>query len=175
MSNWRLVVSVMWVALALLTSCQRTAPQSPSYRSSRPTDTDTALLALMQANQHLADAADRDVSGYIRRCGIDDYARLENGLWVRKPLPHDTVLHPRGQQVQLRIEVRRLDSTLLLDSHTEYTLGQGGLPVAMEELVAAVPSGDSVQAAAPWYAAYGAQGTQGIPPYENIALTIWVY
>lgn len=63
--------------------------------------------------------------------------------------------------------VKDLQGNLLLDEQKEYRLGHCDLPEAVEHNLAAQRS-----ILAPYYVAFGSQGTDAIPPYTNVIIEI---
>jgi hypothetical protein len=58
------------------------------------------------------------------------------------------------------------------DSDITVRIGKYELPAAVDENITEWHHGAHVRMFAPWYAAYGIQGTDYIPPYENVIIEL---
>ena len=164
-------IALLVLCMTLLCACRRTAPQRPS-RPSDPPKVDSALLALMDINRHLADAADTELVRWVRQQSAE-FVQIEDGVWLQKPLPAQGGVTPRqDERWNIHLQVRRLDGTLLADRQLRCLIGRKALPDAVETVVALMHDGDSALVAAPWYTAYGVQGYDAVPPYENVLFRI---
>lgn len=162
------------LGLLFVVACSRTAPQRPSQRNgvSAKTETDSSLLAMMSVNRRLSEQADLDVARYIERAS-ESYSQLPSGAWIGYPHREEPLL-PEGA-LALHMVVRRLTGELLLDSEREVRLGREALPVAVEEALPLADRGEKLELVCPWYTAFGAQGTEGVGPYENVRIEIEIH
>ena len=87
MSTWQAnkimrttILPLVFLLVLALTGCHRTAPQSPTYRSSRQeVRVDSSLLQAIETNQHLAEEADRELTMFVD----SGFAQQELGYWSR--------------------------------------------------------------------------------------------
>lgn len=68
--------------------------------------------------------------------------------------------------------VKDLQGNLLLDEQKEYRLGHCELPEAVENTLNYQLSTINFKVLAPYYVAFGSQGTDAIPPYTNVIIEI---
>lgn len=161
---------IIWLGvIGVLCSCTpQTGAQSPSTRNGQRTRTDTTLLHLIEINQHLAEEADRQVAQYS-----EGYALNEIGFWARGL---KTVAQPlqEGEQVEMRISIYGLDSTLYESVAQTYTIGKIEHAQAVVEVLQEMEHGQHVSILAPWYVAFGGTGAHNVPPYTNVRIEIEV-
>lgn len=157
----------------LVSSCTRQAPQRPSQRKGEAATVDSAALALMQMNQQLAFAADREVTKASQLQG-EPFAVYDAKTWVHISDRGDASsgTPKEGERWVIRMQVCNLDGLLLEDSEHSYCIRKGELPAAVEENISELHHGAKARLIAPWYSAFGAQGTTHIPPYENVIIDI---
>ncbi|MCR4663987.1 MAG: FKBP-type peptidyl-prolyl cis-trans isomerase [Paludibacteraceae bacterium] len=162
----RILAVVLTAEVLLLTSCQRTAPQIPSYRSGRQeVRVDSSLIQAIETNQHLAEEADRALAIYAD----SGFAQQEPGYWSRGLVEADSTLET-GSTVTLHRKVYSLDSVLLEDVTTEVTVGQSGETQAVSDALSQMERGQQVTLLVPWYLGYGATGSLTVAPYTNIRI-----
>lgn len=157
-------------------SCQRTAPQRPTVHGRAQTaQVDSATMQLLSFNQQMTDAADRELSAWVQKDSIYGWAQREDGVWVRRDSAFalvDESPYDNGQTIQLHMQIRRLDGTLVIDTKEKHTLGSNRLPMGIENVLREMVPGSSSTIAVPWYAGYGVQGNEIIGKYENIIVQI---
>jgi len=165
-------VHLLIVLIAAMTvGCGGRGPQRPSFRSGSEPEVDSAQLALMALNQHLAQTADQEVR-IKAQAQEEQYALYESGAWghvfdygnTSGPSPQ------RGETWTVHMRVYSLDGKLYSDIIQEMPIGQYELPLAIEASISEWHRGARVRMIAPWYAAYGMQGKEGVPPYENVII-----
>ena len=165
-------IAVFVIALAL-TACT-IAPQRPSQRSDETPVPDSALMMQVEAHRMLAQAADAQLVEYIRLHPGHWFAQ-EDGSWVLDPNPDPFPHRAREigeQSVALHMVVKDLQGNLLLDEQKEYRLGHCELPEAVENTLHSTLSTLNLIILAPYYVAFGSQGTDAIPPYTNVIIEI---
>ena len=157
----------------LLFSCGGVAPQRPSQRKGQTPEADSTQLAVMEMNLQLAQAADRAVLE-IAQAQEEPYALYEGSAWMHiyskgdetQPMPHN------GSVCDLHMRIYTLDGRQLEDSEGTYTVGKYELPTCIEQNIHELRPGAQVRVFAPFYTAFGAQGTAHIPPYENVRIDL---
>ena len=74
-------VWLMALLVGLFAACTHQAPQRPSQRKSEVPQPDSAQLALMELNQQLALAADRQLAQIVQ-AQETSYALYEDNVWM---------------------------------------------------------------------------------------------
>lgn len=161
------------VAAVVLAGCSQTAPQRPSQRKSEAPKPDSTQLALLAFNQQLTEAADAQLAHIAREDSLP-FALYEHGTWAAITIPGEGETVLPKEECTLHIRVYSLSGTLYTDSHQTARIGAQTLPAAIEENITEWRHGAQVVLLAPWYAAYGIQGTEHIPPYENIRIELTI-
>ena len=156
-----------------LSGCGHQAPQRPSQRKGESPQADTAQLALMQLNRDLAEAADKQLLQRVREQN-EPYALYEGGAWITILDKGDTEAPKpqRGEEWVVHMRVFNLEGKLLKDSEGTYAVGKYELPVAVDANLGEWHRGARIRMFAPWYSAFGMQGTKDIPPYENVMIEL---
>ena len=165
-----LVVSGLVV---MFVACGHQAPQTPSQRKGQVPQVDSAQLALLQLNQQLAEAADRELTS-LAQAQDSAFALYEAGTWMHI-ISHGDETTPSPQPNEewtIRMRVYDLQMHLLVDSEASYRIGKKELPQAVEENIGELHHGAQARLLAPWYTAFGLRGTDHIPPYENVIIDI---
>lgn len=169
----RQIVHLLWVVL-ILGSCNP-APQRARRLHDNET-TDSTLLRQMQLNIHMADIADRECLRAIKQDSLHHYTLDDYGFWfTRTRNAHGDSIHT-GDNVSLQLRIYDLrgaqpDSTrLIADVHDHFTVGADNLPAAISRTLLQARQGEEYQLIAPWYTAYGVEGTTLIPPYTNLRI-----
>ena len=160
-------------ALLLLTACGQTGPQRPSQRKSERPQADSAALALLELNQQLARAADKQLADFAQ-AQDEPYALYEADTWMTIiDRGDETSAAPRAnEEWTVHMQTYDLSGHMLLDSEGSYRIGRQELPLAVDANIGELHRGGKARLLAPWYAAYGLQGTAEIPPYENVIIEI---
>ena len=157
----------------LLAGCGHQAPQQPTQRKGKETPVDSAALALLELNQQLAATADKQIALYVQQ-QKEPYALYEANTWMTVIDRGDEMSATPVRDTEWTIRMRTLSLTgqLLMDSEASYIIGRQDLPRAVEMNIGELHHGAKARLVAPWYAAYGLQGTEHIPPYENVIIEI---
>lgn len=164
----------LWILCCLIVSaCTGTAPQSPSQRTSdNHDDEDSAVVAFMQLNMQMAQAADRDVAEYVRH-NWNEYVAEDMGYWRKKGIRHISERQPQeGEHWSVRTITSRFDGVHIEDRQEIYTIGQSDAPMAVKDAIMQMYKSDTVFLAVPWYVGYGAHGKGKIGAYENVLITV---
>ena len=161
------------LAILALAGCGNPGPQRPSRRLGEAQKADSAALALLELNQHLAVAADKQLLEYVQ--SLDEpYALYEVSTWMRiidrgdenspSPVPNE--------EWTIAMRIYNLDGKLLVDEEGSYRIRKQELPLAVDFNIDELHRGGKARLITPWYAAYGMQGTKEIPPYENVIIDL---
>lgn len=158
-----------------LAACNGPNPQRPSTRLGKgaTVEVDSAQLALLEYNARMVEAADKELMT-LAQTREGEYAIYDNGTWMRIDAPGDVdaELIRRGDRRTLTMRVYDLNGKLLLDSQREYTIGQMEMPIGIDMNVRHLHPGARVRMLMPWYAAFGMQGNEYVPPYTNILIDL---
>ena len=165
----------LWMigAAVFLVACGKQAPQRPSQRMGGTPPVDSAQLAMMELNHQMAITADEQLQQYIQ-AQSETYALYFGNTWVHIVDPGDEHSPQPAYDEEWLIHLRVLDmkEQLLLDSEQTYRIGRCELPVAIDKNITEWHRGTKVRMIAPWYSAYGSQGTADIPSYENVIIDL---
>lgn len=155
----------------LFAACGGQAPQRPSQRTGRAPEPDSASLALLTLNQQLAQSADEQLMQLVQTLD-EGYALYEGGVWMHiidrgdesSPAPQP------GEERTVHMRVYTLGGQLLEDSEGTYRIMKHELPPAVDMHISELHTKGTARMYVPWYSAFGLQGTDHIPPYENVII-----
>lgn len=172
MRGYRL--AVIGVLAMLVLACGRQAPQRPSQRMGAEVPVDSAELAIMDFNRQMAEAADKQLLQLTQVQGGETYALYYGNAWVRVLALGDeeTPTPQEGEEWLLHMRVYDTQEHLLMDTEQTYRIGKYELPVAIDKNINEWHRGAKIRMYAPWYSAFGRQGTAEIPPYENVIIDL---
>ena len=152
-------------------ACQ---PQPQQARHlSKAGELDSVMMEQLQLNTHLADAADNDCALYVQNDSVE-YAMDDMGFWYAKTIAANADTVQRGQELSLHIQVSELRGTLISDVKHHHVVGNGEFPTAIARSLNMMGIGDQMRIIAPWYTAYGVEGTNIIKPYSNLLIIITI-
>ena len=159
--------------LVLFIACSGPGPQRPSQRKSDAPKADSAQLALMELNQQLTAAADETLHSIILQ-QEEAYAMYNNGTWGTVLKIGDTSKKALrfGEECTIHMRVLRLDGKLYCDTEQTSRIGMRDWPIAVDRNLSEWHHGAHIKLYAPWYSAYGIQGTKEVPPYENVIIEL---
>lgn len=158
------------LASCLLLSCQRTKPQAPSRHSEQ----DSTKIAMLLLTQRIAEEADRELTGYVSHSEAE-YVLDNTGFWYRYITRSDENRLQKGEKTLIRAQVYAMDGKLLLDSQEEVTVGKKETISAIDAMLRMMRKGEECELLVPWYMAFGATGSQDIPPYTNVKIELTTY
>lgn len=164
-----------WLLLAtvLLAACSQPDPQRPSRRMGEEPKKDTVQLALLEMNQQLALAADKQLTQFAQ-AQDEAFALYDSNTWIHIYTPGDTSTPgPKNdEEWTVHMRVYDLEEHLLVDSEASYRIGKNELPQAVELNIGELHHGTKARLLVPWYGAFGMKGTAQVPPYENVIIDI---
>ena len=165
--GWILLVAV------LVAACSQTAPQRPSQRKGQAPQGDSTQLALLEMNQQLAAAADKQLTQLAQEQD-EPYALYDSSTWAHIiDRGDETTRTPQtNEEWTVHMRVYDLSERLLVDSEASYHIGKHELPLSVETVITDLHHGARARLLAPWYASFGMQGTAQIPAYENVIIEI---
>lgn len=161
--------------VVLLVACSQVNPQKPSQRMGSAPSVDSTQLALLEMNQQLAQAADKQLTQVAQELE-GNYALYDSNVWMRILSRGDesTAKPMEDEEWTVHMRVYTLSERLLVDSEASYRIGKHELPDAVETVIGELHHGAQARLLAPWYAAFGMKGTEQVPPYENVIIEIEV-
>ena len=155
----------------LLVGCQK-QPQKVRILNENPV-LDSTMMAQLQVNIHLADVADRECKAFVEADSIT-YAMDDFGFWYAKTITGNTDTVQPGQELSLHIQISEIGGSLISDIKHHHVMGSGELPTAINRSLKMMCIGDQMQIVAPWYTAYGVEGTSLVKPYSNLFFIITI-
>lgn len=157
----------------LIPGCTPQSPQRPSQRKATAPQVDSTQLALLELNQQLAEAADKQLT-LLAQKQDPPYALYEGNAWgiLLDPGDTDGPSPKPNEEWTIHMRVLSLDQTVLLDSEGTYRIGKYELPQAIDANITEWHHGTRVRMLVPWYTAFGMQGKDRIPAYENVIIEI---
>lgn len=164
---------VLIVGIGLLAMVGCTQQPQQVRRLSEKQEPDTALLAQLDFNQQMANAADKACKSWVENDAAT-YALDEFGFWYSKTITLNTDSLKQGEQVLIRLQMAELNGQALADVEDIFTVGAGDLPLAVNRCLKQMGRGEEMRIIAPWYAAYGVEGTTAIKPYTNLVITLTI-
>jgi len=168
-------MSRIWVIgcmTLVLAGCAQPNPQRPSHRKGTAPQKDSTLVALMEMNQRMTQAADEQLLHAVQ--GEEGaFALYEHGTWaaIRQAGDRTRPVRP-GETCTVSMQVYALNGQLYRDIRQTAQAGRYELISAIDENITEWHHGARLTLYAPWYAAYGITGTEHIPPYENIRIEL---
>lgn len=145
-------------------------PQSVRRLSDKQ-EVDSTLMAQMTFNMQMASAADRECSQWVQQDSAQ-YAMDEFGFWYTKTKKQYSDHLKEGEKVLIRIQMHEMNGDLLADIEEYLSIGSGDWPLVINRSLKQMSRGEEMRIVAPWYTAYGAEGTTLIKPYSNIIITL---
>ena len=130
-------------------------------------------MALLELNQQLAASADKLLTQKVQTLS-QSYALYDSSVWMYIIDRGDeaTATPKEGEEWTVHMRVYNLDGKLLEDTDGTYRILRHELPPGVDVNLLDLHRGAKARMYAPWYAAYGLQGTAHIPPYENVIIDI---
>lgn len=164
----RVRLAYLLLCLLMLASCGQ-RPQSVRHLH-EPQQEDTVLEAQLRFNLHMADAADKLCIEMVRQDSSLQYALDEFGFWYTKSVAVDGEMLQNGQEVELHLVLSELRGGVIADEQGVFVVGTSELPVAINRALKLMSIGEEMRIIAPWYAAYGIEGTTLVAPYTNLRI-----
>ncbi len=167
----RLVFGLRLLTIVVLTAGCTQQPQQVR-RLHEQQEPDSAVMAQMDFNMQMANAADKLCSEWVKKDSAT-YVLDEFGFWYHKTIKQQTDSSlQQGENIVLHMLLAELNGQLLADVKDEFVVGGGNLPVSINRCLKLMSRGEEMQIVAPWYAAYGIEGTTLIKPYTNLIITL---
>ena len=162
---------VMGYGLLVMVGC--TQQPQPVRRLSEKQEPDSALMAQMAFNMQMASAADKACSEWVKNDSTT-YVLDEFGFWYTKTTNLYTHTLQAGETVTIHLQIAELNGRRLADIKDMFTVGSDDLPIAINRSLKQMSKGEQMRIVAPWYTAYGIEGTALIKPYSNIIITLTI-
>ena len=161
------------LAALLLTGCGGKGPQIPSQRKGQAPEEDSVSIAMMKLNMQLAESADSELTKIVS--ALDEpYALYDANVWMWIIDRGNEDLPTPSEHCELHMRTYTLEGKMLMDVEGTYALGKHELPGGVEWNLDELHPGGKARMYIPWYVAYGQQGNEHIPPYENVIIEIEV-
>ena len=166
-------LALIVIVCAMAVGCGQPNPQRPSRRMGQP-QVDTMALNLMKFNQRMREEADKTLQAKAQRDPNERYALYQWGAWIHviEPGNEEAGKPELGKECELHMRIYSLAGKPYHDTEQTAHAGKYELPTAIDANITEWHHGASVKIAAPWYAAYGIQGTAQVPPYENVIIEL---
>lgn len=160
---------VIGYGLLVMVGCTQQPQQVRRLNESQ--EPDSAMMAQMVFNMQMASAADKVCSDWVQQDSAT-YALDDFGFWYSKTTkPHSESLL-QGEKVVLHLQIREIGGQLVADIKDEFSIGSSDLPICVNRCLRQINKGEQMRIVAPWYTAYGVEGTTLIKPYTNLIITL---
>lgn len=164
-------IGCVLLAMGLMVSCTQQPQQVRRLHEQQ--ECDSAMMAQMAFNMQMANAADKLCSAWVKNDSAH-YTLDDFGFWYNKTLNLYSDSLQQGESVLLHLQMAEINGPLLADIKEYFTVGSGDLPVAINRCLKQMSHGEQMQIVAPWYTAYGTEGTILIKPYTNLIITLTI-
>jgi len=134
---------------------------------------DSALMAQMAFNMQMASDADKACSDWVKQDSAA-YVLDEFGFWYSKTIKQPTELLQTGEAISIHLLMAELNGQILADIEDVFAVDSGDLPTAINRCLRQMRRGEQMRIVAPWYTAYGIEGTNIIKPYTNLVITLTI-
>ena len=163
--------ALIGLGLLLLVGCGQ-QPQ-PVRRLNDKQGVDSILLAQMTFNMQMSSAADKACRDWVQKDSLK-YTLDEFGYWYAKTTNNYSDTLQIGETAMVHLQIEELNGQLLADVKEVFAVGASELPVAVNRSMKQMGKGEQMRIVAPWYTAYGTEGTKIIKPYTNIVITLTI-
>lgn len=149
------------------TACHRVKPQAPA---NRPPADEQALAATL-ANMHLAEAADKACTDWVKRSGLP-FVQHPEGFWYLITQRNGTDSIHAGEAVNLHYITYLPDSTMLQDVQRQVHVGKRETLPALDKLLPELLTGQQVTILTPYYNAYADDAHEVVPHYSCCRIVV---
>ena len=163
MKNWLYIAAICLLAAG----CHKTQPQRPTIINRPQEHHADSIIDLVEINQRMAEEADQQLIPYV----TEAYSLQENGCWISGLRDIETALKD-SQVVNAHIRIYDMDGTMYEGAEQQLTVGLRETTQAVTDALSMMHRGDSIAILAPWYMAYGSLGSNIVPPYTNVKITL---
>lgn len=153
-------------------SCQQ-KPQQVRHLGQEQ-EVDSSIIAKLQLNTHLAKLADEECIKIINNDSTSEYTIDDFGFWYTKIVTSNEDTIQEGEHILLHIRINDLNGNLISDTKIHTQLGASDLPIAISRSLKIMRMGEQLRIIAPWYTAYGVEGTKIIKPYSNLSIILTI-
>lgn len=164
--------SASWIVLLLgilLVGCHR-QPQQARHLGEEQ-EVDSITLAQLQFNQHMAEAANKVCYAVVEADTLQ-YTMDFFGFWYSKTITTELDSIQKGENIELHVQIHEIGGELISDIKSDFTVGAGDLPLSIVRSLKMMRKGEQMRIIAPWYTAYGVEGTSIVKPYSNLVILI---
>lgn len=159
------------LVLNLATSCKKPSAQYPSNKT---VTVDSTKLWIQEYNQALIAKEDSLLLEFVQKQN-KPYKKSDVGFWSLLEMSND-VYHPLSvdSTAIISYEIYDLAENLLekVENQTVH-FGKNEVPAGLEEALKTMHRYQTVRFIIPSYLAYGAHGTEKIPPFTPLMFVVW--
>lgn len=154
------------VVLSLLTfSCKKQTAQYPSNKANLADSTGTALI---DYNQELTQQEDKAIMEWISSQSAD-FKKSESGVWVHIQTATSQPLLANDSSCVISYRVFSTSGEpFFQEENKRVRFGKKDVPTGLEAGLLLLRRGEQATVVVPSYLAYGAQGTDIVPPYTPV-------
>lgn len=141
------------------------------------------MIALLEVNQRMAAACDRELlelTDSLHTADGSEWALMSCGGWKQRRNVEAQQLdiyceNPKHKEIwNVRVRAEHLNGQMAEDTECAYSIKSYKLPIAVEEALEDMCSGEKSIVYAPWYCAYGVHGNELVKPYESVKFEIYL-
>ena len=170
----REVSAKIWVIVSLVLLMVACKPAPQQVRRLGEEKVDSLMLMQMEFNNQMTAAADRVCLEYVQKDSTIRYAQDDFGYWYAKTITTYGECLKTGQNIMLHLQVSELNGELIADVKQQMSVDSGDLPLAINQVLKMMREGEQMIVVAPWYTAYGVEGTKLVKPYANLKIVVEV-
>ena len=167
-SVYKILAGLVFCCMFLV-GCQK-QPQQVRFLNA-PAEEDTVKMAQLKFNMYMASAADELCTAWVQADSLD-YQSDDFGFWYATLVDFESPLLVKGSREVMHLQMYELNGEQLADVEDAFVVGASALPLAVNNMLEKMGRGDAVQIVAPWYTAYGVEGTEYVKPYTNLIIKI---
>lgn len=167
--NFLKLVGLFILTVFFTFSCKK---QSAQYPSNKVQKTDSIEFALRDYNQEVAQKEDSAIVAFISNQPVT-YKKSESGVWYFIQKKTENPLLTSDSSVVINYKMHSIQGELLTNEH-EKTVHFGKKEVlnGLEEGLKLMRKGETARFIVPSFLAYGAKGTEEIPPYSPLIFVV---
>ena len=170
--NIHITVSLIFLLLTISVVGCRKQPQQVRHLGEEQ-EMDSVTLAQLQFNQHMAEAANKGCYAMVEADSLQ-YTMDFFGFWYSKTIKTELDSVHKGENIELHLQIHEIGGELISDIKNNFTVGSGDLPLSIVRSLKMMRRGEQMRIIAPWYTAYGVEGTSIIKPYSNLLILITI-
>ena len=168
------ILVVLAMSISLI-GCHRKEQEPQKVRHLHtPQKVDTIAMAKLQFNRQMTEAADQACNAFVEK-DLYKYTKHIDGFWYTKTITKNSKPVQKGQELLLNLQINELNGETILETKDfHHVVGNGDLPRAITRSLHTMNIGEEMRIIAPWYTAYGVNGTNIVQPYSNLLITLTI-